>query len=232
MSLPRHVNEAVRAIADRSRISRLMIGLSGGKDSLCLCELVRMAGAENVGYFFMEFLPDLRIQEDLLDYPCRRFGIDKDSIFRVPSEHFIKCMHYSAYTWHSKRARKDFPDMSRTDVYRYVAKANRATIVVGVKKADSMQMMRMVTKGDGTCIYPMENWSLNDVLTFMRDRSIAIPPLTKSGCRGVGISYNELKFIYDNYPDDFARIERVFPFCRALLLSHSYFGIKDTLRVI
>ena len=192
-----------------------------------------MAGVQDkTGYFFMEFMPDLQIQEDLLDYPCKRFDIDKDSIVRVSSEHFTKCMHYSAYTWYSKRAKKDFPDISRTEVFKYIAKSTKSTIVTGVKKCDSMQMQRMLSKAVGTCIYPMENWTLNDVLTFMKERNISIPPLTKKGCRGVGITYNEIKFIQENYPDDFRRIETVFPFIQALLLSHKYFGIKDTMRIV
>lgn len=230
-SLEENVQTAIRILKERSKISNLMIGLSGGKDSLCLCELVKMAGISNVGYFNMEFLPNLRIQDDLMRFPCERFGIDFDSIVRVPSEHFNNCMHYSLYTWYSTKAKKDFPKMKRTDIFRFIAKKYKASIVVGTKKSDSMQMNRMVSRGFGTCIYPMAEWGLNDVFTFMQKRNIAIPPLTKKGCRGVGIDPNDLKFILDYYPDDFEAIEEVFPFVRALLLPYKYFGLKQTVRM-
>lgn len=232
MSYQQNVDKAIRVLKERAKISNLMIGLSGGKDSLCLCELVKMAGIKNVGYFNMEFLPNLRIQDDLLRYPCERFGIDFDSIDRVPSEHFMKCMHYSAYTWWSRSAMKTYPNVSRTDIFKFIAKKHKASIITGVKKCDSMQMLRMLSKAAGTCIYPLEDWTLKDVLTFMSDRKIAIPPLTKKGCRGVGLEYNNLKFIFENYPDDFAKIEEIFPFARVILLTHKYFNIKDTMRIV
>lgn len=227
------VQKSVDILKGRSYISRLLIGLSGGKDSLCLCELVRMAEITNVGYFNMEFLPDLRIQRELLDYACHRFNIPYEQIIKIPSEHFMKCMHFSAYTWYSECAKKDFPNVSRTDVFKAVSREHKGTVVTGVKKADSMMMQRMINGNKGVCLYPMADWDLKDVLTFMKLRNIDIPPLTKKGCRGIGISDdNDLFFILENYPDDFERIERVFPFVRAAVLKYKYFDLKRTMRII
>lgn len=145
----------------------------------------------------------------------------------------MKCMHYSAYTWYSEQARKDFPNVSRTDVFKIVAKESKGTIVTGVKKADSMMMQRMINKNRGICIYPLADWDLKDVLTFMKLRKIDIPQLTKKGCRGIGISDdNDLLFIYENYPDDFERIEEVFPFVRSAVLKYKYFNLKRSMRII
>lgn len=162
------VNKSIKELKQKASISKLMIGLSGGKDSLCLCELIKMAGITNVGYFFMEFLPDLRIQDELLAYPIVRFNIPENSIERIPSEHFMKCMHYCAYTWYSEQAKKDFPNISRTDVFKVIAKKHKATIVTGVKKCDSLQMQRMVNNNVGIAMYPLKDWTLEDVFTFMK----------------------------------------------------------------
>lgn len=231
-TLESKTEKAISMLKSRSQISNIMIGLSGGKDSLCLCELVKMAEIENVGYFNMEFLPNLRIQEDMLKYACERFNINNKDIERVPSEHFIKCMHFSAYTWYSKNASKQFPNTSRTDVFKMVARKHKATIVTGVKKVDSMQMQRMIDRNLGICMYPMVDWTLKDVLTFMQLRKIDIPSLTKKGCRGIGITPSEILFIYDNYYDDFLKIEAVFPFIRTIIYQYQYFDIKRNMRVI
>lgn len=231
--LEQKVKKSLDILKRRSNISKLLIGLSGGKDSLCLCELVKMAEITNVGYFNMEFLPDLRIQRELLEYACHRFNIPYEQIIRVPSEHFLKCMHYSAFTWFSDKAKKDFPNVSRTDVFKSVAREHKGTIVTGVKKADSLMMARMIKQNKGVCLYPIQDWDLKDVLTFMKLRNIEIPQLTKKGCRGVGISDdNDLFFILENYPDDFEKIERVFPFVRAAILKYQYFDLKRTMRVV
>lgn len=227
------VRKSVDILKGRSHISRLLIGLSGGKDSLCLCELVKMAEITNVRYFNMEFLPDLRIQRDLLEYACHRFNIPYEQIIKIPSEHFMKCMHFSAYTWYSEQARKDFPNVSRTDVFKTIAREHKGTIVTGVKKADSLMMSRMINQNKGICLYPLAEWDLKDVLMFMKLRKIDIPPLTKKGCRGIGISDdNDLFFIAENYPDDFERIEKVFPFVRAATLKYKYFGLKRSMRIV
>lgn len=231
--LEKKVQKSIDIMKSRSNISRLLIGLSGGKDSLCLCELVKMAEITNVKYFNMEFLPNLRIQKDLLEYACYRFNIPYEQIIKIPSEHFMKCMHFSAYTWYSEKAKKDFPNVSRTDVFKTIAKENKGTVVTGVKKADSIMMSRMVNKGKGVCLYPIADWTLKDVLTFMEIRHIKIPEVTKKGCRGVGISDdNDLFFILENYPDDFEKIEKIFPFVRATLLKYKYFDLKRTMRLV
>ena len=191
-----------------------------------------MAEITNVGYFNMEFLPDLRIQKDLLEYACYRFNIPYEQIIKVPSEHFMKCMHFSAYTWYSEQAKKDYPKVSRTDVFKSIAREYKGTVITGVKKCDSLQMQRMVNQNKGVCVYPLADWDLKDVLTFMELRKIKLPELAKKGCRGVGITDENILFIYENYPDDFKKIEAVFPFIRAAVLKYSYFDIHRSFRVV
>lgn len=191
-----------------------------------------MAEITNVKYFNMEFLPDLRIQRELLEYACHRFNIPYEQIIKVPSEHFMKCMHYSVYTWYSEQAKKDFPKVSRTDVFKSIARKYKGTIIAGVKKVDSMTMMRMINGNKGICVYPIVDWTLKDVLTFMELRKIKLPELTKKGCRGVGLEDSDILFMYEHYPDDFKKVESVFPFVRAIVLKYKYFNLKKSLRVV
>lgn len=227
------VKKSIDLLKSKALISTLLIGLSGGKDSLCLCELVKMAGITNVKYFNMEFLPDLRIQNELLAYPIIRFNIPEDSIIKTPSEHFMKLMHYSAYTWYSPEAVKQYKNISRTDVFKYISREHKGTIVVGVKKQDGIQMQRLINGNKGVAMYPIKDWTLNDVLTFMKLRNIDIPPLTRKGCRGVGITpHSSILFIHDYYYDDFLKIEKIFPFVRAIILQYKYFNLKRTMRIV
>lgn len=231
-ALEQKVKKSVEIIKARALISNIIIGLSGGKDSMCLCELTKMAGVKAPAYFNMEFLPGLRIQRDMLEYPCRRFGIDYDDILKVPSEHYIKCMHCSAYTWYSPKAKKTFPNCSRTDVFKSVAGRLKGTVIVGTKKADGITMTRMIDGNKGVCLYPMADWTLKDVLTFMEIRKIKIPELTKKGCRGVGLEYSDLKFISENYPDDYEKIQQVFPFAPVIIKTVEYYNLHKSMRIV
>ena len=231
-ALEQKVRKSVEMIKARALISNIIIGLSGGKDSLCLCELAKMAGVKSPCYFNMEFLPGLRVQRDMLEYACQRFNINYDDILKVPSEHYIKSMHYSAYTWYSPKANKTFPNCSRTDVFRSVAGRLKGTVITGVKKADGMMMTRMINNNRGVCLYPMADWTLKDVFSFMEIRKIKIPELTKKGCRGVGLEYGDLKFIADNYPDDYEKITSVFPFAPVILKTVEYFDLHKSMRII
>lgn len=226
------VQKSIEILKARSHISRLLIGLSGGKDSLCLCELIKMAGITNVRYFNMEFLPELQVQKDMLDYACHRFNIPYEQIIRVPSSHFIACVRGCWFTWYSPEASKKFPKVSRTDIFKKVAKEFKGTVVTGVKKADSMIMQQMINENHGICLYPLADWKLKDVLTFMKIRDIQVSPMTKKGFRGVTlIDDNALFFIYEHYPQDFERIEKVFPFVRAQILKYEYFNLHRSIRL-
>lgn len=225
------VQKAVDLLKARSHISKLLIGLSGGKDSLVLCELIKMAEITNVEYFNMEFLPDLRIQKDLLEYACHRFNIPYERIIKVPSEHFMKSMRGCFFTWYSETAKKDYPDVSRTKIFQTIASEHKGTVVTGVKKTDSYIMKQMINRNVGVCVYPLADWTIKDIFTFMKLRKIDIPSLAKKGCRGVGLADENILFIYENYYDDFLKIEKVFPFIRTSILKYEYFDLKRTLRL-
>jgi 3'-phosphoadenosine 5'-phosphosulfate sulfotransferase (PAPS reductase)/FAD synthetase len=226
------VQKSIDILKSRSHISRLLIGLSGGKDSLVLCELVKMAEITNVQYFNMEFLPNLQIQYDLLEYACQRFNIPYEQIIKVPSEHFIACMRTCSYTWYSDKAMKDFPNLSRTKVFQSVARQYKGTVVTGVKKCDSLMMQRMVNGNKGICIYPLADWNLEEVLTFMKLRQIKIPDLLKKGVRGIGLDDSSIMYIYENYKEDFNKIEKVFPFVKSIILKYKYFDLHKSLRLV
>jgi 3'-phosphoadenosine 5'-phosphosulfate sulfotransferase (PAPS reductase)/FAD synthetase len=228
--LEERVEKSVKLLKEKAFLGTLLIGLSGGKDSLCLCELVKIAEITNVKYFFMYFLPDLRIQDDLLAYPVRRFNIPEHDVIKTPSEHFMACMRNGIYTWPSSKS-KEMPNISRTDIFRKIAKEHKGIIITGVKKSDGIVMSRMIEQNRGVATYPIRDWTLKDVFVFMELRHIAIPPLTKAGCRGVGIEDANILFIYENYYDDFLKIESVFPFARAIVKKYAYYNLKKSFRV-
>jgi 3'-phosphoadenosine 5'-phosphosulfate sulfotransferase (PAPS reductase)/FAD synthetase len=224
------IAQSVKVLKEKAFLGTLLIGLSGGKDSLCLCELVKIAEITNVKYFFMYFLPELRIQDDLLAYPIRRFNIPEHDIIRTPSEHFMLCFRNGVYAWPSSKS-KETPAVSRTDIFRKIAREHKGIIITGVKKSDGVVMSRMVEQNRGVATYPVKDWTLKDVFTFMELRHIDVPALTKAGCRGVGIEDANILFIYENYYDDFLRIEAVFPFVRAIVKKYAYYNLKNSFRV-
>lgn len=53
---------------------KILVGLSGGKDSLATLDLcIKAFGKANVYPFCMEFIPNLRVIDEMLGYAIKRF---------------------------------------------------------------------------------------------------------------------------------------------------------------
>lgn len=214
---------------DKARLNdtKILVGLSGGKDSLATLDLcIKSFGLNNVYPFYMEFIPDLRITEEMLGYAIKRFNLKE--IIKVPAEGFIGDYKSGLYGWEDLW-KDDLPDISRKAVFlNLVHLTGIQNIAVGIKSADNLQIRRQWDKNKyfGGIVAPIWKWKAVDVVKYNILNKIEIPKQTKEGFRGIDLSDESLLYLHKFYPDDFKKIEYFFPFIGAKIFQIEHYGIK------
>ena len=205
----------------------ILVGLSGGKDSLVtydLCE--RVFGRGSVVPFNLFFLPDMQVTTEMLSYAIKRFEIKK--ILSYPDSVFFAYYKEGNYSWESTD-RLSLPTITRGKIYPYIAKTTKINkIALGIKKNDNIRMKQQVDHNRlfGGAILPVYDWSTSEILMYMRLREIEIPKQYFAGFRGVDLNDDSLLYLHKNYPKDFALMESYFPFIGAVIKQYEYYNLK------
>lgn len=205
------------------RTNKVIIGLSGGKDSLVTLDLcVNEFGPKNVHAFFMYFVKGLRCVEQTLRWCERRYKIDIDYF---PHWTLGLAYKYAVYMPHRTGA-SEWRDMRQVDVENAErAKRNTEWIAMGHRMTDSIERVAML-KGiagldvTGRRVYPLWRWNEASVVAYLRARKIPRPPrltILKRSMSGVSFEEDTLLYIRENFPDDYAKIMKVFPYAEAKL---------------
>lgn len=208
-----------RAIPKLKGLGSVIVGVSGGKDSLATLELCADAGLK-IGAYFMYLIPGLSFQERFLNYLERRYRI---KIYRLPHFGLSAILRGASYRPHSQTT--DCAAVKWGDIE---TEAKRLTgfdwLAYGFKSCDSLQRRGLLKKNGGIDeaghrIYPIHDWSHAKVFSFLRQRRIPLPAdyqLTGQGSFG-RLSYDHLAKIEKRFPDDFEKIKERFPFVEAVL---------------
>lgn len=225
------VNNAVKIIHKQAVISPIITGLSGGKDSLVLCQLFKIAGVK-CKYFHLSFMPDLRIEKDLMAYPMVRFNIPEQDVFWYLADTFYIAFRSGLYGHPMREFRMKMKKIRRKDIYTVIGRQHKSTVCTGVKRIDSIEMTRMIDNNRGIGIHPLKDWTPADVFSFLKSYKIDLPPLTKKGVRGVSLRDESILFMYENYPDDIERLEKLFPFIRVAYWKYKYYDLRKDFRIV
>lgn len=127
--------------------------------------------------------------------------------------------------------RDGLPEYKLRDIYKLaLIEAKTTVLVTGAKKADSLWRRRQLSTwsmDDMGVITPLTDWSKHDVIAYLKSRNIPWEMIgdQKANASGIGLSTASLLFIYDNYPDDFKKIEEVFPYCGAVVKRRDWYGV-------
>lgn len=206
---------------------RVLVAYSGGKDSIATLDLcVKTFGIENVECFFMYFIPGLRCVEDELDKARKRWGV---KIHQYPHWVLHKALAYGFFTnpWYTLDD-LGFVEWKLDNIYALaMAETDIGLIAHGRKRSDSKWARRVLaTWGDkDTLLYPLIGWSKLDVLAYLTANNLWVPGTSGRNATGVDLSTPSLLWLHDNHPQDFARIEHVFPYVRAVVERRRMFGV-------
>lgn len=208
----------------RRECDTVVVGLSGGKDSLATLDLcVREFGASGVRPFHMYVVRGLRCVEDTLRWCERRYGVEVEF---VPHWRLGLAYKYATYMPHRRRA-DGWRDTRQKDIEQAVrSKVDGSPwIAYGHRQNDSIERVGMLKRCGGfdragRRVYPLRSWNEASVLAYLRARRIPPPPrLTILGRSMTGVNFQEdtLLAIRERYPDDFALIVEKFPYLPAKL---------------
>ena len=217
----------------------VIVWMSGGKDSIATLSLVLdVYPREKVTCAFMQLIPGIR---------CELAPIERTvALFRVPlitTPHWQLSHYLRRSVLRPPMLNKDKPrPLRQADIEQYVMGQigqPNAWHAGGQREVESLVRLAYLRKlrndeaaktgrqlgGVDTKfrrVYPIWDWKTKDVYSFMKVRKIPISaPLGqryKGQSSGIGITAPQLTWLCREHPEDFARLEAIFPYARAQVL--------------
>jgi len=202
--------------ADQAGSGGLLVFLSGGKDSLVILDLAVWAGVR-VECVFMYMVAGLRCVEEPVEAAMRRYP--KVPLHKVPHWNLSRALAYGDMCV----AHNDVRILRIGDIERAMRKKTGIDWVAsGERSSDSFTRTQYVGKCKGwnqksQHIFPVWNWKTEDIVTYLRARKIPLPPRYGDssgdlhGTSGFSLQADSIRWLYRNHPDDYARVEKIFP---------------------
>lgn len=201
----------------------VIVGFSGGKDSIVTLDLC-FRYFKRVVPFFMYLVPGLEFQEKMLRWYENKY---KTEIIRIPHFEVSEFLKYGSFTLYDHNV----DVVGITDTYEYIRqKTGIHWIAAGERCADSIVRNAMI-KQSGSIdykrgrFYPIAYWKKNDVMQYIKHKKLYLSPEQKKlGFSFRSLSGNELAVIKENYPEDYKKILRVYPFAGAAVERFEKYG--------
>lgn len=211
------VGDSIRMLqAECMKHDRVMVMLSGGKDSLtCLDLCVRVWGSKRTVGCHMWVVPGLRCIEERLDVARSRYGVE---IIQVPHWLTSRWFRYGVFCFPDKK----FPEVKLATVHEVARETTGIELIAhGGKRSDGMWRRRQLAKKkEDAIVYPVKDWSKWDILAYLKVRGLVAnekfdPDLTASF----------VLMLADQYPDDYEKLLAWYPFAEVLFYRRKYYGI-------
>jgi phosphoadenosine phosphosulfate reductase len=201
-----------------SKSDSVLVSFSGGKDSLCVLDLCSRT-FPRVECFFMHWAPYQRHLEEKLS------AAGATTVHRVPHWAVAGCLNDGTYSFPLKNP---IPEVGVIGMWAAVmADTGIPLVAVGGRKSDGVwrKRNRKTTECDDV-FYPIWEWSKFDVLGYLARRGIKAPKAeqARGEAGGQDLSSKHLLWLFDNYPDDFSELERIFPFIGAVVKRREWYG--------
>lgn len=213
---------------------RVLVGLSGGKDSLVTLDLCAKVWGhtpqnDRVVAYSMHFLPGLECHDVPVDRAGRRFGVRVIKVMDYMTSNLIRLGVYRNHIREAIVGDKRLPKAGLKDVFAAVRKESGIRLIAsGERMDDSLHRRGQLHKCSGYeektgRVFPIWDWSQLDVFGYLRSRHIPIPVgVGKFSMNGVGLRLETLKFLRENWPLDYQKILEVFPYADAQLAREEF----------
>lgn len=192
----------------------VIVAFSGGKDSIVTLDLC-FRYFKNVKPFFMYICPDLSFQERMLEWYEKKYQTE---IIRLPHMDVSEFFHYGSF----RAPDYTFPIISINDIYKYVRlKTDIWWISAGERINDSIVRRAMMKKSGSIDVqrgrfYPISAWNKKEVMQYIKYHNLYL----SQDSRKLGFSFrslegHELLMLKKNFPYDYQKILRLYPFAGA-----------------
>lgn len=208
-------------IAEKTDSIVLFHSLSG-KDSIALMDMC-YPRFKMVVCVFMYVVPGLRHLNRYVSFIKSRY----------PGAEIIQTKHYALYNYESI----GFMGCDRKDIKRQWRLRDIASMiceakgiewsVYGFKQTDSLQRRLMLRGYDQSAIewdmkkaYPLSEYTNKEVLDFIGERHLKTPETYGDISRSIGTDITSpvyLRWLKENYSDDYERVLDKFPLCRTII---------------
>jgi phosphoadenosine phosphosulfate reductase len=200
---------------------RVLVGVSGGKDSAVTLELCSRF-FPRIAVFFMYIVPGLSFQEKILRYYERKYKI---SIIRIPHFMLSEFFRYGTFRQIDDR----IPIVSTLDAYNYVREMAKTWWIAGGERISDSIIRRAMIKSSSAIdqsrgrFYPVAYWNKQDVVDYIRLYKLKVGEESQE----LGFSFRslmpqEIIKIKRRYPEDYERIRYFFPLIEATIGHYEY----------
>lgn len=203
----------------RGLTDAVIVGVSGGKDSVAVLDVVREVGFPRVAAYFMYIVPGLSFQERYLEYLERRYDIE---IIRLPHWMLSTFYRYASYR-PDTNVSLDCPVIKAGDIDAEVRERTGIKWIVDGQRIDeSLERRGMIKPCRGIDLkrrraFPIAYWSTKTVLAYLKARNIPLAPEYRYHGRSFGsFRIEDLGGIRHHFPEDYQRILKVFPYAEAV----------------
>lgn len=208
------------------RFNSVLVSFSGGKDSLIVLDLCKKH-FKKVVCFFMYAIPDLQFINEQLEVSAKKYDVE---ILQYPHWAMFRWLKDMIYCDQYPFA-EDLPEVHLKDIYAQVrSDTGIQLIATGFKKSDSMWRRRTTKRttkvySGSAFMTPIIEWNKFEVLAYLRINKIDPPPVMSGRTiSGVDLTTPSIPMIHDNYPEDFKKLLKIFPYAEAVVKRREFYG--------
>lgn len=201
----------------------VLVGFSGGKDSAACLDLC-FKYFKKVQPYFMYLVPNLEFQERTIRYYEKRYNT---KILRVPHFMLSDFLRYGTY----RMPDLDVPMVKTVELYNYLReKTGIYWICAGERISDSIVRRAMIKESSSIDMkrgrfYPIAYWNIAQVRAYNNQQKLPLSLENKALTHSFrSLMPAEIKNIKDIFPDDYKKIQAMFPLIETSVKWEEFYG--------
>lgn len=217
-----------RAVIAAVPADEVMVGFSGGKDSLAVLDLCARSGRfSKIACYYLYLVDGLACIEDHLIAVTKRYGVE---LHKLPHPTLVGMLKHGVFGQPRKKAQENREWRSTDAENAARVRVGIEWVAVGHKACDSLDRRAMLsTFPDGLShvsrrAFPVRSWTQNDVWSYVNQRKIPLPVRfaigTSGRMSGFTLQPEALIQLRKRFPEDYRRVIEMFPDAEAAVFRH------------